>query len=356
VTTEGETVSFLSTPRFPYTKDGVSIYRPTLREVAIDWLDAIHVFADARKLLVLYSVAFHIGTGVLFVLFLRSHPSWKMIGLALLNVSFIGTVHHTIWYHRYCSHRSFRFSSIWFARLFLWTNPFLLREECYAVMHGAHHKRSDDVGDPAGPHLGWLGCYLAFERGQNLDTGISESDYARLRARVAHLGAPMNDHRGFLRTGSIERVPHYLARTVFAQAMWSSLAYAAGGREMVLLWYATVFFTWYLVRDFNWWGHRRPREARVVPGWEVETHTLASNQRFYGYVGSEWHANHHKYPRSANSGFFAGQPDVAFEIIRIMRELRIVESFIDMTSSVEGGKARRYGPNSPSSAPRTPIE
>jgi stearoyl-CoA desaturase (delta-9 desaturase) len=276
---------------------------------------------------------------VLFVLFLRSVSSWKMAGLAALNVSIVGTIHHTIWYHRYCTHRSFRFASVGFARLFLWTNPFLFREECYSVAHDLHHKRSDAIGDPAGPHLGWLGSYLAHERMANFNTKVSESEYTRLRARVAHLTIPMNDYQRFIRTGSIERVSHYLARSLFAQAMWSGLAYAVGGTEMVLLWYASIFLTWFLVRDFNWWGHQRDIDAPARPGWEVETRTRASNQRFYGYVGSEWHANHHKYPRSANTGFFKGQPDLAFQIIRALKSLGVVESYIDMTPQVAGSKA-----------------
>ena len=57
--------------------------------------------------------------------------------------------------------------------------------------------------------------------------------------------------------------------------------------------------------------------------------TLALNQWFYGLIASEWHNNHHMFPRSARNGFSAGQIDVAFGLVTILRWLGVVNSVND---------------------------
>ncbi len=43
------------------------------------------------------------------------------------------STHGTIWFHRYCTHRAYKFSHPAWARLFLWTNPVCFREESYVI-------------------------------------------------------------------------------------------------------------------------------------------------------------------------------------------------------------------------------
>lgn len=83
------------------------------------------------------------------------------------------------------------------------------------------------------------------------------------------------------------------------------------------------------MRDFNYFGHGGGHQRPKRPGWEFYDRTLALNQTFYGIVASEWHNNHHMFPRSANTGLTPSQIDVSFLVIRLMRKLGIVSSYVD---------------------------
>jgi stearoyl-CoA desaturase (delta-9 desaturase) len=74
-------------------------------------------------------------------------------------------------------------------------------------------------------------------------------------------------------------------------------------------------------------GGNQPRRKKV--GWEFDDRNYALNQWFYGYIASEWHDNHHKYPFSASNGFLPGQIDLAFQIIKLLHRLGIVESYVN---------------------------
>ena len=102
-----------------------------------------------------------------------------------------------------------------------------------------------------------------------------------------------------------------------------------GGLDIVWAWYAAIFFITFLIRDFNWRGHGGNKPRPKKRGWEFDDKSYALNQWFYGYLASEWHDNHHKYPSSANNGFLAGQIDFAFLLIKLMYRLGVVESYVD---------------------------
>ena len=133
--------------------------RPTFREVWVEWVDSINFWKDPSRLLIALYAAYHIATfGVFILFFTRFFSIWGVV-IVMAIATMIATVYNTVWYHRYCSHRAFKFRSIRWTRLFLWTNPVCFREESYVIPHRIHHSKSDELGDPYGPHLGWLGSY-----------------------------------------------------------------------------------------------------------------------------------------------------------------------------------------------------
>jgi stearoyl-CoA desaturase (delta-9 desaturase) len=224
-----------------------------------------------------------------------------------------------VWYHRYCTHRAFKFRNIRVPRLFLWTNPVCFREESYVIPHRIHHSKSDEAGDPYGPHLGWLGSYLATDSQQKLNREISQREYERLAKSLEHIGFPANSYERFQRTGSIEVESYYVARAVFANLFWPLLAYLAAGWWGALAWVSGVFFYTFLVRDFNYRGHGGAF-GQLNPGTPL-------NHIFYGLIAGEWHENHHAHPRSARSGLAWWQLDVPYWIIRAMKGCGIVTQY-----------------------------
>jgi len=279
--------------------------RPTLKEIAVEWVDAVAFWQDRSRLPAALYVAYHIATfGAFFAAFFSIGSVLVVLGIA----SLIGTVYNTVWYHRYCTHRAFEFRSIWLARVFLWTNPVCFREEGYVIPHRIHHSRTDEAADPYGPHLGWLGSYLATESQQKLNRQISRTEYDRLAKSLEHIGFPLGSYEQFQRLGSVEPIWHWLARMAMANLLWAWLGFAVAGWRGVLTWLAGVFLYSFLVRDFNYRGHGGYLGGHV-PG-------LPLNQVFYGVIAGEWHENHHAYPRSAKAGLAWWQIDIPFLLIK----------------------------------------
>jgi len=107
------------------------------------------------------------------------------------------------------------------------------------------------------------------------------------------------------------------------------LVFAFGGITYVVAWFTSLFIATSLIRDFNWRAHGGNSRHTKKPGWEFDHRSYALNQRFYGYIASEWHDNHHKYPTSANNGFLPGQIDIAFHVIKTLRNFGVVQSYVD---------------------------
>jgi len=294
-----------------YGHVGPSPLRPKLKEVLVEWFGAISFWKDRTRLPPALYALYHFLTFGVFIYFLIHFFSLVAV-LSVVGIAvFIGSVYNTVWYHRYCSHQAFKFRSLWFARLFLWTNPISFREESYVIPHRIHHSRSDEPGDPYGPHLGWLGSYLATESQQKMNRSITNPEYDRLAKSLDHIGLLKNSYEAFQRTGSVENVWHYAARVAVANMLWSAVAYSVAGWLGVLAWTSGNFLFTFVVRDFNFRGHGGlfGTNGRGMP----------VNQVIYGIIAGEWHENHHAQPRLARSGFLWWQVDLPYWIIQLMR-------------------------------------
>ena len=301
---------------------------PTPREAFREWLDAINVFANPYRAPALLFALFHFTTALLFVasLFALTWPA-RIWGLATAVA--MSLVYQTTWYHKYCSHGAFRFSSTWPARVYLWTNPLVMKEDVYAIAHRLHHQLSDGAGDPHGPHLGWLGSYLCWESFFRTNTAITDRQYEMLTRSLRHLAMPMNSLAEYRRTGSIEPLWHYTSRVLVSQALFIGFNYAVGGWSFVLAAYSGVFGYTFFWREFPWRGHGGSTDRPKIPGWEFDQRSKSTNRRAPGYLGGEWHDNHHRLPTSANCAVLPWQVDPAFVFIRALYALGIVSFYND---------------------------
>src|SRR5262249_28110627 len=153
---------------------------------------------------------------------------------------------------------------------------------------------ADHDDDPHGPHFGALGSYLAggeFE----IESSVTPAHYDAIKRRLAHIHMPFASLGSFRRWRSVEWIPHYLARGSMANVFWGSTWYVIGGTPLLFAWFAAIFTLTALMRSFNAVGHAASSEA-LVDGWDLDRGTLARNQRLYGYLASEWHNNHHRFP------------------------------------------------------------
>jgi stearoyl-CoA desaturase (delta-9 desaturase) len=332
-------------PVFGWATEDGRPKQPTPGEALREWWHSVDFLTDLRRLPAALHALFHLVTLGGLVALVGWHLSWTSALYFSASAFFMATVTHTMWLHRYCSHRAFEFRSPWLARVFLWLNGMAIREDTYAIPHRVHHQRSDRVGDPYGPHLGRFGSYLAIESVTKFNTDMTPEQYEHLTKTVSHIGFPVSTYEQFRRTGTVEHAGHLAVRTAVSQVLWSGLAYAVGGVPCVLAWYGAVAFVTFLIRDFNYLGHGGRRPRAKIEGWEFDERTLALNQIFYGVFASEWHNNHHKFPRSANLRLVPAQMDTAFLIIRLLHAVGVVSSYVDAVprfrEQLAAGKAVR---------------
>ena len=318
-------------PNFGYARNGLP-YRPTFVETIKEWLFAVNCVSHSEHSLTAINFAFQLATSVPFFIFLIGYASPSSLLFLFCAVLCLGTVYNTIWYHRYCSDMAFRFTRPIYAKIMLWTNPmaFIFREEIYALPHRIHHQRTEQAGDPYGPHLGYFANFLSPELTQRINPHITSEEFESRKNSLRHIGLHSHSYARFRKTGSIENLYHYVARLVLSQAIWIAAVYAMGGWAFVMAYYSAVFIATVLIRDFNWRGHggRYPGQVKR-PGWEFDRKTRALNQYFYGFIASEWHDNHHHYMTSARNGFLHGQIDAAFLIVKSLHRLGVIESYID---------------------------
>lgn len=321
-------------PRFGYADDVGNPYQPTVLETLRECGYVLDVFHNPSHALTVINFGFELFT--LFILFTYLSAFWSsgsFIFLVALVLIF-ATVHNTIWYHRYCSDISYQFTRLVYARIILWTNPlaFIFREEIYAIPHKIHHQKTEKPGDPYGPHLGYFASFFAPELTQRINSKLSEPDFEALKKSIKHIGLCTGSYGHFTKTGSIESVTVYAARSIVSQSLWIAIALASGGMSYVTAYYSAIFIITMLIRDFNWRGHGGSSAGQKRRDWEFHTKSYALNQYFYGWVASEWHDNHHHYFTSARNGYLRGQIDIAFHTIKFLHKLGIVKSYIDATN------------------------
>lgn len=286
---------------------------------------SLNFIADRRRTLHALFEFSHWAMAIPTLIFSVKYVTRETMAFYFATFLVLANFTNTIWYHRYCSHRAFRFRSKWIPRLILWFNPMGYREEVYALVHHVHHLHADSDRDPNGPRLGWLGNYIAsyFE----VDTDVTEAEYERIKGRLDHLHMPFSSYASFRRWACVEWIPHYLARWLFATVFWAALWYAIGGMPWLMAWFAVQFCWHAVVRDFNFRGHGTPDRPKQVDGWDLDRSSLALNQRFYGYLAGEWHNNHHARPGSANCAFLPGQIDIPFLVIGAMKAVGLVTHY-----------------------------
>ncbi len=120
--------------------------KPTLREISVEWFDAINFFKNPSRLLTAMFTDFHIATFGVFVIFSIRHFSILNVAVVTGVAMMTATIYNTVWYHRYCTHRAYRFRHLGWTRLFLWTNPVCFREFGLVFTRFSHLRRRWSIG------------------------------------------------------------------------------------------------------------------------------------------------------------------------------------------------------------------
>jgi stearoyl-CoA desaturase (Delta-9 desaturase) len=254
-----------------------------------------------------------IGAAVaVIVATLYGRPTHAMVTMAVMTVATgLGV---TLGFHRLFSHRSFAtFRSVECTLMILGCMaggaPFF-----WIATHRAHHRHSDQDGDPHSPHI-WVGRRLG------LLWGFWHSYFEWLHSYG--YAYPLSSVRDFTRRPDLVWVDRHWFMCYLAGLAIPALAgFLIGGTPYDAL----IGFLWGgMLRHFlclqlaftvnavcHLWGSR-----------PYDTADQSRNNFLLGLIafGDGWHNNHHAFPSSARHGFHWWQPDLAWSVIWLMERV-----------------------------------
>ena len=316
----------LEEPSYKWADSSGNLVKPSTRQLWAEAFTKVNVFRDKKNWITMVSWLMVAMMFPLFVLFLVKFISWQLvIAIVVYSMVIMGT-HGTIWFHRYCTHKSYSFRHpVWrfiTQNLVIKTFP----EEIYVISHHVHHVKSDLPGDPYNPQGGLWYCMLSDVNHQSVSKSLSEENYNRASKLMAHTGIVRNSYSAYQKWGAIASPYYTVGLWLLNWAFWYTVFFLIGGHALATAMFSAAMLWFILVRGFNYTGHGKG-EALHKDNVDYDRSNLSINQLRPGLLAGEWHNNHHLFPGSARAGFLPYQIDLAWIYIWTLHKLGLVRSF-----------------------------
>ena len=302
-----------------------------MRDALLSWFDNNRLDEEAGNsdridwLRIVPFVLLHVGALAAF----WTGTSAVALGVAALTYA-VRMFAITGFYHRYFSHRAFRTSrAVQFVGALLGAAATQRGPLWWAGVHRLHHRNADTEHDPHTPrqglwraHLGWF---------------LTRSHFA-VDPKLT------NDWRRFPEIVWLDRfdvaVPLALAAGMYLLGAWLERVAPASGTNglQMLVWgycVSTVVLT-HVTCCVNSIAHRfgtrryRMRDSSRNNAWlAVAT------------FGEGWHNNHHRFAGAARQGFFPGEIDLTYGLLKLLEKLGLVWDLRPVPAAVlEEGRSR----------------
>jgi fatty-acid desaturase len=309
------------------TSEGKSV-QPTSKQILTELFTRVNIFESKKNWISAVGWFWVICALPLLFIFFSQYFTWGLFAVFMLYAMIIMSTHGTIWYHRYCTHKAFTFSSpVW---RFITQNLVVkfIPEEMYSISHMVHHAKSDEPGDPYNSRNGFMYCFFADTNHQGISKTLSETDYNRAAGLIKHTGIIANSYKQYQKWGSIANPYYTMGLWILNWTFWYTVFFLIGGHALATCLFSAAAIWVVGVRAFNYTGHGSGEE-RHVDGIDFDRRNLSINQWRPGYFSGEWHNNHHLYPGSARSGFLPYQLDLAWIYIYVLHKLGMVSHYHD---------------------------
>jgi stearoyl-CoA desaturase (delta-9 desaturase) len=318
----------LQVPSYGWKDEQGELIVPTTKQLFKEAVSRMNIFRSKKNWISMISWVMAFCMLPFFFTFLFYYFSWKLvIAIVFYSMIIMGT-HGTIWFHRYCTHKAYKFRHPFWRfvtqNLVIKTFP----EEIYVVSHHVHHSKSDLPGDPYNPRGGFLYCMLSDVNHQSIAKDLSENDYKKAAGFLRHSGVRINTYAQYQTWGSVATPFYTVSLWLLNWAFWYTAFYFIGGHGLATALFTAAMLWFVLVRAFNYTGHGAGKEKHV-DGIDFDRSNLALNQTRPGLFAGEWHNNHHLYPGSARAGFLPYQLDLAWIYIFSLYKLGAVVSYHD---------------------------
>jgi sn-1 stearoyl-lipid 9-desaturase len=316
----------LQAPSYGWQDEKGNLVVPSTKQLWSEAFSRINIFKTKKNWITLTSWLMVACMLPLFYLFLFKYFSWPLVACIVVYSMVIMGTHGTIWFHRYCTHKAYKFSNpLWRVitqNLVIKTFP----EETYVLSHHVHHVKSDLPGDPYNPQGGLLYCMLSYINHQSINKNLSEKDYNRAVHFMRHTGVGVNSYSQYKKWGSVASPLYTIGVWALNWAFWYTAFYFMGGHALACAMFTAAMLWYVLVPAFNYTGHGKG-EVKHKDGVDFDRSNLSINQARPGLLAGEWHNNHHLYPGSARAGFLPHQIDLAWIYIYCLYKMRMVNSY-----------------------------
>jgi sn-1 stearoyl-lipid 9-desaturase len=318
----------LQEPTYGWADKEGNLVIPTKKQMIREAFSRINIFKSKKNWISLIGYVIIICMIPFFYFFVTRYFSFPLLAIMIVYAMIIMGTHGTVWFHRYCTHRAYKFSHpIW---RFITQNLVIktIPEEMYIISHHVHHSKSDLPGDPYNSRAGLTYCMLADVNHQCISKNLSEKDYERATRFMQHTGVQLNTYKQYQKWGSLATPLYTIGIWFFNWALWYTILYLIGGHALATALFSAAMLWFVLVRAFNYTGHGKGKEDHR-DGIDFDRSNLSINQTRPGMFTGEWHNNHHLYPGSARAGFLPNQLDLAWLYIYSLYKLGAVSSYHD---------------------------
>jgi stearoyl-CoA desaturase (delta-9 desaturase) len=318
----------LQKPSYGWRDENGILVKPAASRLWKEAFSRMNIFRSKKNWISFSSMAMLLCLLPFFYLFIFHYFSFGLLAAFIVYSMVIMGTHGTIWFHRYGTHKSYKFSNAFWRiitqNLVIKTLP----EEIYIVSHHVHHSKSDEPGDPYNAQAGFLYCMLAEFNHQRIAPDLSEADYKKVVHFMDHTGVEVNNYTQYQKWGSVASPRYTIFLWALNWAFWYTSFYLIGGHALACTLFSAAMFWFVLVRAFNYTGHGKG-EVKHVEGVDFDRSNLSVNQLRPGLLAGEWHNNHHLYPGSARAGFLPYQIDLPWIYVYVLYKLGAVCSYRD---------------------------
>ena len=318
----------LQVPAYGWQDPDGTLIKPSPKMILGVMLDRMNIFKSKKNWSAMIGWFWVLCILPMFVVFLAYYLTWWLALIAIGYGMFFMSTHGTIWYHRYATHRSYKFKNKFWRFITANLVVKVIPDEIYVVSHHVHHAKSDKPGDPYNAQGGFLYCFLADTNHQPIAKDLSEKDYLQTAKFLDHTGIYINSYKQYQKWGSVGHPLWTLLHVALNWTVWFSVFYLIGGPGLAFAIFSGAMFWVIAVRTFNYNGHGNGKDKRKE-GFDFNRKDMSINQYRPGLLSGEWHNNHHMYPNSARSGFLPSQIDSAWIYIYLLHKIGGIESYRD---------------------------
>jgi fatty-acid desaturase len=318
----------LQEPSYGWQNEKGILVKPSPKELLVELFFRINIFESKKNWVALAGWFWVICLLPFLFTFIFYYFNWWLLLLTIFYSMVVMGTHGTIWYHRYCTHRAFKFrNDLW---RFITQNLVikLIPEEIYVISHHVHHSKSDQPGDPYNTAAGFLYCFLADTNHQPISKILDEKSYKRVTGFLNHTGIKINSYQQYQKWGSAAHPLRTISLWIFNWAFWYSAFFFMGGHALACALFSGALIWVVGVRSFNYNGHGKGH-LKHREGLDFNANDMSINQYRPGLLAGEWHNNHHLFPGSARSGFLPYQLDFAWCYIYFLYRIGGVTSYHD---------------------------